>query len=176
MCSNQTNINYEHKAKKYHYKIQNEINRIMKGGKECPPGYEMFLQPFSNSVSNYVSNTVDGSNGTLVGGGDLNNAIDYRYKAKKYHYKIQNTLRDMMSKGGSCPCGYEKYLEPFSENTNNELSGGAVATAGNNSSNIDYEYKARKYHYKIQNELKKRMRDGKACPLEYESFLQDFQA
>jgi major membrane immunogen (membrane-anchored lipoprotein) len=168
MCSNQTDVNYEYKAKKYHYKIQNEINRIMKDGKACPPGYEMFLQPFSNAVS---YDSADGSNGTLVGG---NNGVDYRYKAKKYHHKIQKTLRDIMNKGGSCPCGYEKYLQPFSENANN--GNGGIENNDGNVENVNYEYKAKKYHYKIQNELKKMMRDGKACPLEYNKFLQDFQA
>ena len=36
------------------------------------------------------------------------------YKAKKYHYKCQAKLRDMMSQGKQCPAGFEKYLKPFS--------------------------------------------------------------
>jgi hypothetical protein len=35
------------------------------------------------------------------------------YKAKKYHYKCQAKLKEMMAQGKSCPVGYEKYLEPF---------------------------------------------------------------
>jgi hypothetical protein len=36
------------------------------------------------------------------------------YKAKKYHYKCQAKLRDMISQGKQCPAGFEKYLKPFS--------------------------------------------------------------
>lgn len=37
----------------------------------------------------------------------------YRYKAKKYHYKIQHKLKQMQSEGKSIPQGYEIYLQPF---------------------------------------------------------------
>jgi len=37
----------------------------------------------------------------------------YRYKARKYHYKIQHKLKEIMQSGGSCPAGYADYLKPF---------------------------------------------------------------
>ena len=37
-----------------------------------------------------------------------------RYKASKYHYKIQNHLNtNYISKNLAIPQGYEKYLQPF---------------------------------------------------------------
>lgn len=33
--------------------------------------------------------------------------------AKKYHYKCQMKIREIMANGQQCPAGYEKYLEPF---------------------------------------------------------------
>lgn len=39
----------------------------------------------------------------------------YKYKAKKYHYKIQQSLKQMVANGQSVPAGYEKYLMPFSD-------------------------------------------------------------
>ena len=38
----------------------------------------------------------------------------YRYKAKKYHYKIQQKLKEMQTQGKAIPQGYEQYLKPFS--------------------------------------------------------------
>jgi len=37
----------------------------------------------------------------------------YRYKAKKYHYKIQQKLKEMQTQGKAIPQGYEQYLKPF---------------------------------------------------------------
>lgn len=37
----------------------------------------------------------------------------YLYKAKKYHYKCNRAIRDMMAGGKPCPAGFEKYLGPF---------------------------------------------------------------
>lgn len=37
----------------------------------------------------------------------------YKYKAKKYHYKIQHKLKEMQSAGKTIPEGYEQYLLPF---------------------------------------------------------------
>jgi hypothetical protein len=45
------------------------------------------------------------------GGGDDDEF--YRYKARKYHYKIQHKLKEIMQSGGSCPAGYADYLKPF---------------------------------------------------------------
>lgn len=36
------------------------------------------------------------------------------YKAKKYHYKCQAKVKEIMAQGKSCPVGYEKYLQSFS--------------------------------------------------------------
>ena len=38
----------------------------------------------------------------------------YKYKAKKYHYKIQQKLKEMRSQGKTFPVEYEQYLKPFS--------------------------------------------------------------
>jgi hypothetical protein len=35
------------------------------------------------------------------------------YKAKKYHFKCQKKLREMMANGQKCPAGFEKYLGRF---------------------------------------------------------------
>lgn len=40
----------------------------------------------------------------------------YLYKAKKYHYKCQAKLKQMMREGKAIPTGYEQYLQPFSPN------------------------------------------------------------
>ena len=45
-------------------------------------------------------------------GGKTDEAM-YEYKAKKYHYKIQQKLGDMMRGGAACPAGYERYLKPY---------------------------------------------------------------
>lgn len=45
------------------------------------------------------------------------NDNDYTYKAKKYHYKCQHLIKQMMANGAKCPIGYEHYLEPFKEKT-----------------------------------------------------------
>jgi len=37
---------YRYKAEKYHYKCQKKVREIMAGGKQCPAGYESYLQPF----------------------------------------------------------------------------------------------------------------------------------
>jgi hypothetical protein len=37
----------------------------------------------------------------------------YEYKAKKYHYKCQQKLKEIMQNGGKCPAGYERYLKPY---------------------------------------------------------------
>lgn len=42
-----------------------------------------------------------------------NNTDFYRYKAEKYHTKIQAKLKTMIQNGQSCPAGYEQYLQPF---------------------------------------------------------------
>lgn len=36
-----------------------------------------------------------------------------RYKAMKYHYKIQSKLHEMQKQGRPIPNGYHMYLKPF---------------------------------------------------------------
>ena len=36
-----------------------------------------------------------------------------RYKAMKYHYKIQSKLHEMQKQGRAIPNGYHTYLKPF---------------------------------------------------------------
>jgi len=36
-----------------------------------------------------------------------------RYKAMKYHYKIQSKLHEMQKQGRPIPNGYQMYLKPF---------------------------------------------------------------
>lgn len=39
----------------------------------------------------------------------------YRYKAEKYHYKIQQKLKkDFVANNKPIPNGYEQYMKPFS--------------------------------------------------------------
>lgn len=77
-----------------------------------------------NTVNSHnVFNNTTFNDSTMRGGNDLNirpqsgvKANDdelYLYKAKKYHYKCQQKLRELMAQGKPCPAGYEKYLEPF---------------------------------------------------------------
>lgn len=69
------------------------------------------------------------SYGRLANNDPMDNATDYPnepahindnddqlnlYKARKYHYKCQAKVRNMMSQGQQCPTGFEKYLKPFS--------------------------------------------------------------
>jgi hypothetical protein len=88
---------YEYKAKKYHYKIQNVLKQMIANGQSCPPGHAKYLKPFG---------------ATMHGGGDDEDY--FRRKAEKYHYKIQQKLNLRMADGAKCPAGYEQYLKPFS--------------------------------------------------------------
>jgi hypothetical protein len=66
-----------------------------------------------SSCSSQLENT---NNQHQQGGDPLNQDKEalYKYKAKKYHYKIQQALKTMLANGQSVPAGYEKYLTPFS--------------------------------------------------------------
>jgi hypothetical protein len=44
---------------------------------------------------------------------NIENELRALYGAKKYHYKIQQKLKTIMRGGGSCPNGYEQYLQQF---------------------------------------------------------------
>ena len=52
---------------------------------------------------------------TNTQGNNTNENTDehYRYKARKYHYKIQQKLKEMQTQGKAVPQGYEQYLKPF---------------------------------------------------------------
>jgi len=57
-----------------------------------------------------VKRTTAPSRGGAVGEMDDNTL---RYKAMKYHYKIQSKLHEMQKQGRSVPAGYHAYLKPF---------------------------------------------------------------
>ncbi len=68
---------------------------------------------------------------------------------------------------------------------NNEPMLGGASTLNNNGivghqyepeSDDYYEYKARKYHTKIQVKLRQMMNEGKQCPVGYEKYLEPFKA
>lgn len=51
-----------------------------------------------------------------VSGNNMNRDEEfYKYKARKYHYKIQSTLKKMMADGKAIPAGYHAYLNNFDE-------------------------------------------------------------
>lgn len=92
-------LDYEYKAEKYHYKIQNVLKKMIANGQACPPGHAKYLKPFSVAMR---------------GGGNGDDDENYfRQKAEKYHYKIQQKLNQRMARGAKCPVGYEQYLQPF---------------------------------------------------------------
>jgi hypothetical protein len=64
--------------------------------------------PARNNQSTPFTNNASQMRGGFMGNDDL-----YLYKAKKYHYKCQMKLKEMMARGESVPAGYEKYLQPF---------------------------------------------------------------
>lgn len=72
-------------------------------------------------MSSLPTSTIQNSVNNIHGGNTVNNTqnIDqealYKYKAKKYHYKIQQALKQMLANGKSVPDGYDKYLQPFSD-------------------------------------------------------------
>lgn len=57
---------------------------------------------------------------------------------------------------------------------NNSTGGSSNSIQSQMHDNDYYKYKAMKYHYKIQNVLKKMMADGKSIPDEYMQYLNDF--
>lgn len=68
-----------------------------------------------NAITNTANNAVD----TNVNAGSAatvsNDVVDLmKYKAAKYHYKIQGVLNERyIAQGIPVPKGYEQYLEPF---------------------------------------------------------------
>jgi hypothetical protein len=100
--SNHNDVQYEHGARKYHYKIQKKLKSMIANGQLCPSGHEKYLRSFKEATSDF-SNMQHGGNGDDI----------YKYKTEKYHYKNQEKLRSMMANGSPCPQGYEKYLKPF---------------------------------------------------------------
>jgi hypothetical protein len=70
----------------------------------------------NNNGNESQSSMVGGNvNSMAVAHPSLNTKDDgyYRYKARKYHMKIQQKLKKMMFEGQACPAGYEKYLGSF---------------------------------------------------------------
>jgi hypothetical protein len=66
----------------------------------------METQNTVNKPANITSNAMSTPN--------ANSTALMRYKASKYHYKIQNHLNvNYVTKGETIPEGYEKYLQPF---------------------------------------------------------------
>jgi len=86
------------------------------------------------------------------------------YKNKKYHYKIQNKLKQMINNGEEIPDEYNQFLLPY----NSTLSGG--------SSSVEdaFKYKAKKYHYKNQVLCKQMVANGQSIPEAYEKYLLPF--
>ena len=69
---------------------------------------------YSFNGGNYTGNLPTGFNGaTNTATNDKEDEL-YKHKAKKYHYKCQKKVREIMASGKACPPGYEKYLKPFS--------------------------------------------------------------
>jgi hypothetical protein len=85
------------------------------------------------------------------------------YKNKKYHYKIQNKLKQMVENGESSPEEYKQFLLPY----NSTLSGGSAVEDA-------FKYKAKKYHYKNQVLCKQIIANGKQLPEGYEKYLLPF--
>ena len=85
------------------------------------------------------------------------------YKNKKYHYKIQNKLKQMINNGESYPEEYNQFLLPY----NSTLSGGSSVEDA-------FKYKAKKYHYKNQVLCKQMVANGQALPEAYEKYLLPF--
>ncbi len=75
----------------------------------------------SRTTLNQTS-TLGGLNTNNLQGGASMNEYDrnvkderyYRHKARKYHFKTQQKLKQMINNGLSVPVGYEQYLQPFS--------------------------------------------------------------
>lgn len=68
----------------------------------------------SSRSTQISTNNMQGGN-TFDNTNNENKEALYKYKARKYHYKIQQALKQMLANGQSVPAGYEKYLQPFSD-------------------------------------------------------------
>lgn len=78
------------------------------------PSYESSMHggfSYGNSVMNPVTNPIEdiADQELIMDDGERMNL----YKAKKYHYKCQSKINEMMAGGQQCPMGFEKYLQPF---------------------------------------------------------------
>jgi uncharacterized protein YukJ len=80
----------------------------------------------TNNSSYAQANRQANTQANLQGGSFSNASKDgdeelYKYKAKKYHHKIQSKLGELKhsfeqqnpGKSWVCPSGYDKYLQPF---------------------------------------------------------------
>ncbi len=76
---------------------------------------------YSTMSSRSAFTTRNNTNNNMHGGNTFDNTQNddkealYKYKARKYHYKIQQSLKQMLANGQTVPAGYEKYLMPFSD-------------------------------------------------------------
>ena len=67
-----------------------------------------------NNNQTNLTNTENTQTNNLTYNKDQKNEAYYRYKAMKYHMKIQQKLQtDYVAKGIAVPSGYEQYLKPF---------------------------------------------------------------
>jgi len=51
-------------------------------------------------------------NNTVMKGGRYGDDINL-YKARKYHEKCHQKIKEIMAQGKQCPAGFEQYLKPF---------------------------------------------------------------
>ena len=99
------------------------------------------------------------------------------YKQKKYEYKIQKKINELVKSGQSCPAGYEHYVkhdvkQNVKQNVNSRaLIGGSKST----SVDVDYKYKAEKYHNKIHLKILEYKKLGKDIPEGYSEYFTPFQ-
>lgn len=91
------------------------------------------------------------------------------YKQKKYEYKIQKKIGELVKSGQSCPAGYEHYIKPNVKSK--ALIGGSKST----SADVDYKYKAEKYHNKIHLKILEFKKLGKDIPEGYSEYFKPFQ-
>jgi len=89
--------------------------------------------------------------------------MDENYKQKKYEYKIQKKINELVKSGQSCPVGYEQYMKPSK-----------ALIGGGGKDDVDYKYKAEKYHNKIHLKIMEYKKLGKEIPEGYNEYLKPF--
>jgi len=91
------------------------------------------------------------------------------YKNKKYHYKIQQKLKEMVAQGMNIPLGYANFMLPYE--MTQQSGGGAL---DNDKASEYFNYKARKYHHKNQQLCRQIIATGGSVPTQYEKYLLPF--